>query len=77
MDIEVVMSAEVIIYNEKPMSIMGIVQELRDHGYKQKIDFDFQYVPASTGSTFDLIPRHTIFTFHNELIASWFAMKYV
>jgi len=71
------MSAEVIIYYEKPMSIMGIVQELREHGYKQKIDFDFQYVPASTDYSHDLVPRHTIFTFYNESIASWFAMKYV
>lgn len=70
------MSVEVIIYHEKPMSIMGIVQELREHGYSQKTDFDFQYVPAVFTNN-EASPRHTIFTFHNEVIASWFAMKYV
>jgi hypothetical protein len=70
------MIAEVIIYHEKPMSIMAIVAELREAGYKQKIDFDFQYVPAKFDSE-SAIPRHTIFTFYNEPISSWFALKYV
>lgn len=69
------MSVDVIIYHEKPMSIMSIVQELREYGYKQISDFDFQYVPAAMIDD-KLVPRHTIFTFYNEMIASWFALKY-
>ena len=67
---------EVRLEHEKPMSIMAIVAEMREYGYIQRHDFDFAYYPAqSTG--YDLIPRHTIFTFYEESLASWFAMKYL
>lgn len=67
---------EVKLEHEKPLSIMAIVQELRQHGYRQIHDFDFQYIPASWLDGV-LTPRHTIFTFYNESVASWFVMKYV
>jgi hypothetical protein len=74
------MSVIVIIHHEKPMSIMAIVADLREAGYKQKIDFDFQYIPAKfdeeEATPRRVTPRHTIFTFYNESLSSWFALKY-
>lgn len=67
---------EVKIEHEKPLNIMAIVQELREYGYKQTYDFDFQYIPASWEDGV-LTPRHTIFRFYTDSVASWFAMKYV
>lgn len=67
---------EVKIEHEKPLSIMAIVAELRSTGYKQKVDFDFQYIPANFDDG-EVTPRHTIFTFYTEEVATWFALKYV
>ncbi len=66
---------EVKIKHEKPMSIMAFVAELREAGYMQKIDFDFQYIPAKFDDG-EVTPRHTIFTFYKEEVATWFALKY-
>jgi hypothetical protein len=68
--------SQVKIEHEKPMSIMAIVAELRSAGYKQVVDFDFQYIPATFEDN-EVTPRHTIFTFYTEEIATWFALKYV
>lgn len=67
---------EVKIEHEKPMSIMAIVADMREHGYVQKRDFDFTYYPAVFNAETQ-IPRHTIFTFYNEPVSSWFALKYI
>ena len=67
---------EVRIEHEKPMSIMAIVAELRESGYVQRKDFDFHYYPAIWEND-GVIPRHTVFTFYNDSIASFFALKYV
>jgi len=66
---------EVRIEHEKPMSIMAIVAEMREQGYIQRRDFDFAFYPAVFNSETQ-IPRHTIFTFYDDRIASWFALKY-
>jgi hypothetical protein len=66
---------EVTIFHEKPMSIMAIVSEMREHGYIQKRDFDFAYYPAVFNSETQT-PRHTVFTFYVDSVASWFALKY-
>jgi hypothetical protein len=67
---------EVKIIHEKPMSIMAIVAELRESGYVQRIDFDFHYYPATFNNN-EVLPRHTIFTFYNDSLASFFALKYI
>lgn len=67
---------QVKLEHEKPLSIMAIVSELRESGYKQKTDFDFQYIPAVLSDD-GVIPRHTIFTFYTDSIASWFTLKYM
>lgn len=68
---------EVIIQHKSSNQISEIVSELKDLGYRVRIDFDFEY---STGkfdwSTMVDVPRQTKFTFYNEPVASWFALKY-
>lgn len=66
---------EVIVHHEKPMSILAIVAELREHGYVQRKDFDFAYYPSQENNG-DLVPRHTVFSFYADELASWFALKY-
>lgn len=65
----------VTIFHEKPTSIMSIVCELREYGYIQCRDFDFSYFPAVFNDE-EVTPRHTVFTFYDDNIASWFALKY-
>lgn len=67
---------EVTLYHEKPLSIMALVAELREQGYVQRLDFDFAYHPGTTFGG-ELIPRHTVFTFYTDSLATWFALKYV
>lgn len=66
---------EVKIEHEKPMSIMAIVGEMREYGYTQQKDFDFTYYPSEFKDG-NLVPRYTIFTFYQDTLASWFALKY-
>lgn len=56
---------------------MAIVAEMRESGYVQRRDFDFAYYPANSEFSENFIPRHTVFTFYTESLASWFALKYV
>lgn len=67
---------EVKLEHEKPVSVMAIVADIRDNGYVQGIDFDFSYYPSEFLQIGAIKPRHTIFYFYNENIASWFALKY-
>lgn len=55
---------------------MAIVAEMRESGYVQRRDFDFAYYPGQEIGG-DLIPRHTVFQFYTDNLASWFALKYV
>lgn len=62
--------------------VLEIVHELRQEGLVQGQDFDFAYSPerlnynlAYIGEVLD--QRHTVFSFYNDSLASWFALKYV
>jgi UDP-N-acetyl-D-mannosaminuronate dehydrogenase len=62
-------------------TILGIVRELRQAGLVQGQDFDFAYSPerldynlATVGEV--LARRHTVFSFYDESLASWFGIKY-
>lgn len=69
---------EITLFHEKPTSIMAIVAELRENGYVQHKDFDFAYNPGvQFGFGDDLIPRHTVFSFYTDSLATWFVLKYV
>lgn len=57
---------------------LEIVKQLKNHGLKLNEDFDFYYVPEKGCWTNDEVfkPRHTIFTFYNDSLSSWFVLKY-
>lgn len=74
------MAVEVIVRNRSVPEIMSIVQELRDQGLKQEVDFDFAYNPPIWDTfSMDLDPvreKHTVFTFYTEKYSTLFAIKY-
>jgi hypothetical protein len=58
--------------------ILQLVNELKTHGLIQGKDFDFSYIPYTyKKKTNDKIPRHAIFTFYKEDMASWFSLKWL
>jgi hypothetical protein len=69
---------DVIIYDKKPYDILTIVHELKNTGFVQGVDFDFEYHKPtyndwSAGSVYN---RHTIFTFYKDELATYFKLKY-
>ena len=57
---------------------LEIINQLRQQGYQQNTDFDFAYHQA----TYDndgwsaVTPKHAEFIFYNEMLATWFSLKY-
>lgn len=66
---------EVIIQGETPLNILAIIAEMRESGYKQRIDYDFSYHPAEYIDC-SWVPKFTVFKFYTAGVASWFALKY-
>lgn len=67
---------DVILWGEKPLSLVNLLVELKQFGYVVNKDYSFQYFPEKhTGK--ELVPRHTIFTFFDDNVASWFSLKYL
>lgn len=65
----------VTLYHPLP-AILEIVHEMRQLEYQQGVDFDFSYVPPTYNGYNQLTPKHTQFHFYNQMLASWFAMKF-
>ena len=65
----------VTLYHSLP-AILEIVHEMRSLGYKQGVDFDFSFVPATYDGYNELTPKRTEFHFYNQILTSWFAMKF-
>lgn len=60
-----------------PNDIMDIVNELKELGWKQGVDFDWSYNKPLFDSEWNLSrPKNTVFTFYNEKYGTWFALKY-
>ena len=57
---------------------MDIVREMRQQGLAQGTDFDFAYYDAkiSNNGWEAVEPRQTVFKFHTEKYATWFAIKW-
>lgn len=55
---------------------MEIVNELRSLNMLQGQDWDFSYNQSKWDEMIGEIPRHTVFTFYTEGLASWFKLKY-
>jgi len=60
----------------KPDAMLDVVQELRDKGYVQGVDFDFAYHQSKWDDMIGEIPRETIFTFYKDELATWFELLY-
>lgn len=59
--------------------LLEIVEEIRESGYKQGIDFDFSFVPAKWEDTLSFSPSsksHAVFIFYKDLLASFIMLKY-
>ena len=69
---------EVKMIDKLPIEFLVIVNELKQKGYVQGIDFDFTYHPPK----FDNITGHpvynrcVVFTFYKEELATWFSLIY-
>ena len=72
------MTTEIKIFENNVSRIIDIVFELRKQGYVQNIDFDFAYNPPRYDNfSYEAVTRGcTIFTFYDDRLASWFAIKY-
>ena len=72
------MAVEVIVYDRTPTAIIEIVNELREQGYEQYKDFNFEYHPSTQDTFGHEAPtrRYTVFTFYTEKYATFFALKY-
>jgi hypothetical protein len=70
---------EVKLMDKYPREVMEIVKELRQKGYMQHIDFDFEYhQPIYSDWSGDVeYNRHTIFTFYKDELATWFSLRYL
>lgn len=69
---------EIVIIDVDPSGILEIVRDLRQNGLVQGQDFDFTYRPSKWDnfSGDPVYNRSTVFTFYQEELASWFALKY-
>jgi hypothetical protein len=67
---------EVKLNGLSSQEVMGIVYEMREAGYKQSIDFDFEFYQSRWDEMIGEIPRQTKFTFYNEKYATMFILKY-
>lgn len=69
---------EITIHGKSPTTIMDIVREMREQGYQQGKDFDFFYHPPGYNgdSWAPFTPKHTVFNFYNEKLATLFSLKW-
>ncbi len=72
------MTTEIKLLNHNASQVIAIVHEIRDQGYVQGQDFDFAYSPEryDNFSHEPVMRSHAVFTFYEDSLASWFAIKY-
>lgn len=59
--------------------LLEIVEEIRESGYKQGIDFDFAFVPTKWEDFLAWEPStksHAVFSFYKDSLASYIMLKY-
>ena len=74
-------SMKVILEHKGAGEVMEIVKELRNQGCMQGIDFDFAYHKPMydnfSGSNWEPeLEKHTVFTFYNDVNASYFMLRW-
>jgi hypothetical protein len=67
---------EIKLPDMKPDIMLNIVRELRSKGYVQGTDFDFAYQQSKWDDMIGEIPKHTIFKFYKDELATWFELAY-
>lgn len=69
---------KVTIQGKDPTAIMEIVREMREQGFIQGRDFDFNYHPPSYNNDgwSAVTPKYTVFTFYEDKLATMFALKW-
>lgn len=69
---------EVKLLDLMPNDTLEIVRELRQKGYVQGVDFDFEYnKPVYHDWSGDAVyNRYTIFKFYKDELATWFELTY-
>lgn len=70
---------EVKILDISVNDIMDVVRDLRQKGYSQGTDFDFEYRPPKFDnfSGDAVYNRCVVFKFYKEEIATWFSLTYL
>jgi hypothetical protein len=69
---------EVKLIDTLPNEVIGIVHELKQKGYVQGADFDWEYhKPEFNDWSGDAVyNRYTIFKFYKDELATWFELVY-
>lgn len=67
---------ETILEEVGPSEALDIVKVLKEMGYKQGIDFDFSYSPATYEDFTFGSKKFTKFMFYNETLATYFELRY-
>ena len=70
---------KVKVIDKDPSQILEIVKEMRQYGLVQGRDFDFVYHPPGYNNDgwSPVTPKHTIFLFYEEKMATLFTLKWV
>jgi hypothetical protein len=70
---------EVKLVDSMPNEVMDIVRQLKQRGYVQGTDFDWEYhKPEYNDWSGDAVyNRYTIFRFYKEELATWFNLRYL
>jgi hypothetical protein len=70
---------EVKLVDSMPNEVMDIVRQLKQRGYVQGTDFDWEYhKPEYNDWSGDAVyNRYTMFTFYKEELATWFSLRYL
>lgn len=55
---------------------LEIVSELKKHGWVMGKDFDFAFYQSKWDDMIGEIPKQSVFTFYNDVNASYFALKW-
>lgn len=69
---------EIKLFDKMPNDMLELVKELRQLGYVQGRDFDFEYHPPKYNDwAMDAeYNRLTIFRFYKDELATWFELRY-
>ncbi len=70
---------EVKLIDTMPNEVMDIVRQLKQRGYVQGTDFEWEYhKPEYNDWSGDAVyNRYTMFTFYKEELATWFSLRYL